>query len=246
MNISIIGAGSIGATLASKLSACGHHVKLANSRGPATIVDIARQANAVAVSREEAVSDAEVIILAIPFANHTDVATWLSNAPAGVTIIDTSNYYPFRDGAIAEIEQGKPEGVWASEQLGRPLIKAWNAVLAATLADKGLPDGAAERIAIPVAGDDENAKSIAMALVSDTGFEPVDAGQLAESWRQQPGTPAYCTELSPAELKAALQHADKARAAKNRDVLLDEFMSAGETLTHDRIVARNRAVTAPR
>ncbi len=83
-----------------------------------------------------------------------------------------------------------------------------------------------------------------MTLVSETGFEPADAGALTESWRQQPGTPAYCTELSPAELKTALQNADKARAPKNRDAPMDEFMSAGEALTHDHIVARNRAVSA--
>ncbi|MBX9444214.1 NADPH-dependent F420 reductase [Dickeya chrysanthemi] len=244
MIISIIGAGNIGASLARKLSACGHIVKLTNSRGPETIRDIANEAGAKAVTREEAVSDVDVIILAIPFGKHSELATLLSNAPANATLIDTSNYYPFRDGSIADVEHGKPESVWASEQAGRTLIKAWNAVLAATLSDKSLPAGAAGRIAIPVAGDDEKAKSTAMALVSETGFEPVDAGSLTESWRQQPGSPAYCTELSPAELKTALQKADKARAPKNRDTLMDEFMSARETLTHDHIVARNRAVTA--
>ncbi|NPE57871.1 NAD(P)-binding domain-containing protein [Dickeya dadantii] len=244
MIISIIGAGNIGASLARKLSASGHIVKITNSRGPDTIRDIARDAGARAVTHEEAVSDVDVIILAIPFGKHSELATLLSKAPANATVIDTSNYYPFRDGSIADVEHGKPESVWAGEQVGRPLIKAWNAVLAATLSDKGLPAGAAGKIALPVAGDDEKAKSITMALVSETGFEPVDAGSLTESWRQQPGTPAYCTEWSPAELKTALRDADKARAPKNRDALMDEFMSAGEALTHDHIVARNRAVSA--
>lgn len=81
-------------------------------------------------------------------------------------------------------------------------------------------------------------------LVSDTGFDAVDAGSLAESWRQQPGTPAYCTELSAAALKKALLAADKERAPVNREALLKEFMSASEPLTHEHIVARNRAVTA--
>ncbi|WP_440135767.1 NADPH-dependent F420 reductase [Erwinia aeris] len=244
MNIGIIGAGNIGATLAAKLSACGHSVRLANSRGPETIAEVARKAGATAVTREEAVKGADAVILSTPFTAHQGLAELLKIVPASVPVIDTSNYYPFRDDAIPALAQGKPESVWASEQAGRPLIKAWNAVLAATLADKGMPVGVTERIAIPVAGDDETAKRIAMALVSDTGFDAVDAGSLAESWRQQPGTPAYCTELSAAALKKALLAADKERAPVNREALLKEFMSASEPLTHEHIVARNRAVTA--
>ncbi|WP_231389473.1 NADPH-dependent F420 reductase [Dickeya chrysanthemi] len=91
----------------------------------------------ITYTHEEAVSDVDVVILAIPFGKHSELATLLSKAPANATVIDTSNYYPFRDGSIADVEHGKPESVWASEQVGRPLIKAWNAVLAATLADKG-------------------------------------------------------------------------------------------------------------
>lgn len=244
MNIGIIGAGHIGATLATKLSAAGHIVKLANSRGPETIADIARQAGATAVTQQDVVRNVDVIILSIPFTAHESLAELLSTLPSSVTVIDTSNYYPFRDNSIADVESGEPESVWASKKAGCPLIKAWNAALAATLANKGLPPAATGRIAIPVAGDDEQAKNIAMKLVSDTGFDAVDAGPLRESWRQQPGTPAYCTELNASDLKAALQAADKARAPVNRDALMKEFMSASEPLTHEHVVARNRAVTA--
>lgn len=117
-------------------------------------------------------------------------------------------------------------------------------MLAATLANKGLPPDTSGRIAIPVSGDDEQAKNTAMKLVNDTGFDAVDAGPLGESWRQQPGTPAYCTELSESDLKTALMAADKERAPVNRDALMKEFMSASEPLSHEHIVARNRAVTA--
>jgi hypothetical protein len=120
-------------------------------------------------------------------------------------VIDTSNYYPFRDGAIAEVDGGKPESVWVSEQIGRPVVKAWNAVLAATLAERGQPNGASGDIAIPVAGDDPNAKATAMELVGATGFDALDTGSLSDSWRQQPSTPAYCTELTTNELKSALR-----------------------------------------
>ena len=137
---------------------------------------------------------------------------------------------------ISEIDNGKPESVWVSEQLGRPVVKAWNAVLSHTLSPKGAPEGASGRIAIPVAGDDARWKAIAMQLVSTCGFDTVDAGTLADSWRQQPGTPAYCTELTADELTSALSGADRKRASANRDTLIKEFMAGHATLTHDDIV----------
>ncbi|TPJ74617.1 NAD(P)-binding domain-containing protein [Mesorhizobium sp. B2-7-1] len=244
MKIGIIGAGNIGATLARKLAASGHQVKLANSKGPDTIRDLARDIGATAVMKEEAVQGVEVIVLSIPFASYPDLAGLFTHVPSDVAVIDTSNYYPFRDGAIAEVDGGKPESVWVSEQIGRPVVKAWNAVLATTLAERGQSKGASRRIAVPVAGDDGKAKAIAIQLVEATGFDALDAGSLSDSWRQQPGTAAYCTELTANELKSALQSAKRSRAAGNRDALLRQFMAAGGRLSHDDIVARNRAVTA--
>lgn len=164
--------------------------------------------------------------------------------PADVVVIDTSNYYPFRDGEIEAIDSGKPESVWVSEQIGRPVVKAWNALLAETLVSKGRPAGAPSRLATPVAGDDAKAKATALSLVEVTGFDALDAGSLIDSWRQQPGTPAYCTELSVGELKPALDGTDKARAAQNRDALMKLFMSPEAPLTHEQVVAQNRATTA--
>lgn len=244
MNISIIGAGNIGATLARKLSETGHSVRLANSRGPDTIKQIARDAGAVAVEREEAVRDADVIIISVPFDKLPTLTAVLKNAADDTIIIDTSNYYPFRDGDITDISNGKPEGVWSSEVLNRPVVKAWNALLAVTLAEKSHPAGSPERIAIPISGDDTHAKSVVTQLIDETGFDVVNAGSLSESWRHQPGTPAYCTELTASALQDALKAADKSRAPRNRDALMNEFMSAGGSLTHDHIVERNRAVTA--
>jgi len=243
MKIAIIGAGNIGATLAKKLAAGGHEVKLANSKGPDTIRDLAGDIGATAVSKEEAVRVVEAIVLSIPFANCRDLGRLFNGVPEDVVVIDTSNYYPFRDGAIADVDGGMPESVWVSGQIGRPVVKAWNAVLAATLAEKGRPDDTDGRIAVPVAGDAPQAKAIAIDLVEATGFDALDAGGLAASWRQQPGTPAYCTELAADELEEALRSADRSRAADNRDALIKEFFAAGTSLTHDEIVARNRAGT---
>lgn len=243
MKIGIIGAGNIGATLARKLAYEGHEIKLANSKGPDSIRDLADDIGANAVTKEDAVNGVEVVILSIPFSKYPDLASLFTGVAADVIVVDTSNYYPFRDGAISEVDGGKPESVWVGEQIGRPVTKAWNAALAATLAERGKQSSDAGRIAIPIAGDDPKAKSVVMELVDATGFDAVDAGSLAESWRQQPGTPAYCTELPVDQLKAALSSADQSRAADNRETLIKGFV-AGDPPSHDEAVARNRAVTA--
>lgn len=244
MKIGIIGAGHIGATIAKKLAAIGHDVKLANSNGPESIRGLARDLSAVAVSKEEAVTDVDVVVLSIPLSAYPSLTDLFRDVPTEVTVIDTSNYYPFRDGSIDAIESGAPESVWVKEQIGRPVVKAWNAVLAYTLAEKSQPEGTLGRIAIPVAGDDENGKTIAMQLVSATGFDAIDAGMLAQSWRQQPGTPAYCTELTAAELVPALAAANQERAPAYREALIKEFMAGHGKLTHEDVVMRNREVTA--
>lgn len=238
MKIGIIGAGNIGATLARKLAASGHDIKLANSKGPEAIRDLADESGATAVTKEVAVRDVAAVILSIPFANYAELAGLFTGVPAGVVVIDTSNYYPFRDGAIAAVDRGEPESVWVSKQIGRPLVKAWNAVLAETLASKGLTNGSPDRIAVPVAGDGAESKVVAMALVE------VDAGHLANSWRQQPGTPAYCTELTPHVLEAALVSAVRSKAPLNRDRLMKQFMESDHELSHAEIVALNRAGTS--
>ncbi len=242
MKIGIIGAGNIGATLARKFVAAGHTVKLAGSKGSEAVRDKAAEVGAVPVSAKDAVKDVAVIILSIPFAKIPDVAGVF--VPADTVVIDTSNYYPMRDGNIADVDGGKPESVWVSEHLGRPVVKAFNAVLAETLTNGGTPSGTAHRIAIPVAADDAHAMAVARGLVDETGFDALDAGDLAHSWHQQPGTPAYCTELTLPELQVVLSAADKARAPVDRDVLIKGFMETKTLLSHKQIVARNREVTA--
>lgn len=244
MKIGIIGAGNIGATLARKLVDAGHDVKIANSKGPDTLADIAKDTGAEAVTKEDAVKNVDTVILSIPFLSYQTLTSLLSGVPSDVIVIDTSNYYPFRDGVLDGLDNGTPESVWVGEQIGRPVVKAWNAVLAATLAERGKPKGAEGRIALPVAGDDAHGKAVAMELVEATGFDALDAGSLADSWRQQPGTPAYCTELAIDELKPALLAADRQRAPVNRETLIKGFMENYGKLSHDDTVAMNRAGTA--
>lgn len=218
MKIGIVGAGNIGKTLSRKLSAAGHDVKIANSRSPETIDPEALSTGAGAVDAADAVRDVEVVILSMPFNRVPAFATALSAAPADAVVIDTSNYYPLRDDRIEAIDDGGVESVWLSQQIGRPIIKAWNAIGSASFADKGAPAGTPGRIAIPVAADDTNARTLAMMLVDQTGFEGFDAGPLSESWRQQPGAPCYCTDLTSEEMSDALASAEKDRLPKRRDI----------------------------
>lgn len=213
MKIGIIGAGHIGGTLARRLVAIGHDVKIANSRGPQTLVDLARESGAKAVTVADAVKDVGLIIVTIPEKNIPVLGrSVFEHVPADVVIVDTGNYYPReRDGRIAAIEEGKPESVWMSGQIGRPVIKVFNNIYAQHLLENGKPHGAAGRIALPVSGDDAAAKKQVMALVDQLGFDPVDAGSLADSWRQQPGTPVYCGDLDAAGVRKALAEASPVR-----------------------------------
>jgi predicted dinucleotide-binding enzyme len=218
MKVGILGTGNIGRTLARKLSAAGYEIEVANSRGPDTIPAEVTEFGARAVTSKEAVADAHVVILSIPLGSIVAIAPLLQGLPADTVIIDTSNYYPQRDGTIDAIEAGQAESEWVSEQLGRPVAKAWNAIGSDALAKKGKPEGAHDRLAIPVAANNERDCNVAMALVHDTGLDAVRAGTLAESWRQQPGAPCYCTDLTHLEIPAALAAAERARLPKRRDL----------------------------
>lgn len=217
MRIGIIGAGNIGATLTRRLAALGHDVAVANSRGPETLAGLAEETGARAVGVAEAADGAEVVIVAIPEARIPDLPPGVVDGAApGAIVVDTGNYYPKRDGRIAPIEDGTTESRWVSEQLGRPVIKAFNTIQAAHLLEEGRPAGTPGRIALPVAGDDPDAKAVVMRLVDELGFDPVDAGGIDESWRQQPGTPVYAADRDAEGVRAGLAAASPERTAEFR------------------------------
>lgn len=218
MRIGIIGAGHIGGALTRRLRALGHDVAVANSRGPQTLSALAAETGARAVAVTEAARGAELVVVTIPEKNVPQLpAGVFDGAAPGAVIVDTGNYYPKqRDGRIAEIEAGMTESRWVSRQLGRPVIKAFNNIYAQHLQDKGTPRGSAGRIALPVAGDDAAAKAVVMRLVDELGFDPVDAGTLDESWRQQPDSPVYAKDYDAAGVKRALAEARPERPASFR------------------------------
>jgi predicted dinucleotide-binding enzyme len=245
MKIGIIGAGMIGTTLAQRLATAGHDVAIANSRGPETIDPAATSTGARAVEAADVTAGVDVVIVSVPISRVPDIASLVQAAPESAVVIDTSNYYPLRDGHIQELEDGRVESLWVSEHYGRPVIKAWNAITSQSFAERVSEPGDHDRIAIPVAGDDDAAKATAMALVAATGFVAFDSGSLADSWRQQPGTPAYCTDRTADELPAALAKADAARSPKRRDLAIAAVIERAEvegSVSAEYLVRLNRAI----
>ena len=204
MNIGIIGAGHIGSALAVRLTSLGHSVRIANSRGPETLKDVAQKTGATPATAQEAAHHGEIVVVTIPLKNIPDLPQDLfAGVAADVPVIDTSNYYPMlRDGHLPELETGTlTESEWVQQHLGRPVVKVFNNIYADHLQNKGLPAGTPGRISLPVAGDDTAAKQKVMALVDELGFDAVDDGSLHESWRQQPGTPSYGADLPADKLR---------------------------------------------
>ncbi|MCX2481604.1 NAD(P)-binding domain-containing protein [Pedobacter sp. MC2016-15] len=240
MKIGIIGTGSIGSLLAKKLSKAGHQVKVTNTRAMPELEKMATSLGANAATIHEVVNDVDAIIFSMPFNAYRDLPKdLLKEVPQDVVVMDTSNYYPFRDGKLPELEQIS-ESEYISEILNRPLIKVFNNMLEGTLKYKGKAAGAQDRVAISIAGDNDKHKKVVAALVDLTGFDTVDAGSLAESWRQQPGTPAYCTEINEVELKQALADAEKGKAPAVRDFIMDNLMKLDSWPSYEEILAGNR------
>ena len=218
MRIGIIGAGQIGGALARRLTALHHEVRISNSRGPETLRDLAAETGATAVDKREAVRDVDLIVLTIPMKKVESLPPGLfEEVPSSVPVVDTNNYYPReRDGRIDGIESGLAESRWVEQQIGHPVIKAFNNIYARHLLELGQPKGVAGRIALPVAGDDAAAKAKVLMLVDELGFDPVDAGSLDESWRQQPGSPAYTKDFDASGVRRALAAAEKERTMQWR------------------------------
>lgn len=218
MRIGIIGAGNIGGNLTRRFTKLGHEVFVANSRGPKTLGSLASETGAKAVTATEAAHNGEVVIVTIPEKNIKDLPReFFAGIGSEVVVVDTGNYYPQqRDGRIDAIENGMTESLWVSQQLGRPVVKAFNNIYAEHLLTKGRPKDTPGRIALPVAGDSTDAKAIVLQLIDELGFDGVDAGNLDDSWRQQPGTPVYGADFDAAGVQAALSRASKERPPEFR------------------------------
>ena len=206
--IGLIGAGNIGSAVARAAIAAGYDVVLSNSRGPETLADLVGDLGprARAATAEEAATAGDLVVVTIPVkaVEHVPVAPL-----AGKTVIDTNNYYPRRDGQIAELDA---EQLTSAELLQRHLpethvVKGFNHIVSGQILSDAQPAGTPGRRALALAGDDSVAKAQVSQLFDEIGFDAVDLGPLAESWRIQPGTPGYGPRLTADELTAALTSA---------------------------------------
>ncbi len=236
MKIGFIGAGEMGGTLIRQYSRAGHNVKMANSSGIEKLKSLALETGASAVKLADVVTDVDVIVITIPLIGILKLPQHLfKNTSANTTIIDTCNYYPIRDGIIKDIEDGMPESVWVSNQLQRPVIKAYNSILYRSLVNSGLPKGAASRLALPIAGDNKESKDLVSILVDDSGFDSLDYGSLQDSWRQQPGSPVYCTDLTLSQLKKSIEKARKELLPQRRELGLKFILNHDPELWMDTV-----------
>ena len=213
MRFGIIGAGQIGGTLTRRLAQLRFEVFVANSRGPASLADLAKETGAKPVTAREAATAGQIVIVTIPEGKIRNLPKNLfENVPLDVIVIDTGNYDPReRDGRIDEIEAGMTESRWVESQLGRSVVKTFNTMNYKYLLEGGRPAGSRGRLALPVAGDDAKAKQVVLRLIDQLGFDGVDDGGLDESWRQQPGTPVYDKRLDSASVRRALAEARNER-----------------------------------
>jgi 8-hydroxy-5-deazaflavin:NADPH oxidoreductase len=197
MKIGIVGAGHIGGTLATLFTRAGHEVALANSRGPQTLGDKVAELgpNAHAATAADAAAFGDVVAIAIPFKAYPALP---AEQFAGKIVVDADNYYPARDGQFAELDakSATSTGLLAQHLAGARVLKAFNTINFKHLRDRGRPDApATDRFAIPIAGDDAEAKAVLTGLIDQIGFTAVDSGDLADSWRQEPGAPVYGAEV---------------------------------------------------
>ena len=210
--IGFIGAGNIGGQLARLAVANGYDVVLSNSRGPDTLQGLVEElgARARAASVEEAARAGDLVVVSIPLRAYRSVPV----APlARKVVIDTNNYYPQRDGHIPELdsESTTTAGLLQAHLPTSKVVKAFNHIQAAHLTSHGLPSGTPNRRALVIAGDDADAKAIVTRMIDQFGFDTVDAGPLAESWRIQRDTPGYGPRRNAEELRRDLAAAVRPR-----------------------------------
>jgi predicted dinucleotide-binding enzyme len=216
--IGIIGAGHIGTALARRSLDTGHDVVLANSRGPESLADLvsglqdraSAQGTIRAATAEEAAAAGDLVVVTVPL---KAVGSLPAGPMAGKVVLDTCNYYPQRDGRIAELED---ESTTTSELVARQLpsarvVKAFNHIYSADIVDRATPPGTPHRRAVAIAGDDDSAKAAATSYLDTLGFDAVDLGPLAEGWRVQRDTPGYGPDLDADQLRQAAAEARRYR-----------------------------------
>lgn len=203
MNIGIIGAGFVGRAVGKLSVQAGHRVMLSNSRGPETLFSARSATGCELGTVEEALAFGDVVVLAIPLSAYLT----LPAAPlAGKIVIDAINYYFERDGHVATLDtnQTTTSELIAAHLPGARIVKAFNAITMRDLETDGKPAGSPGRRALPLCGDDVDAKLTVAGLYDAIGFDTLDAGAIAEGWRFERGRPAYCRPFDREQLRQTL------------------------------------------
>ncbi|KIA82606.1 3-hydroxyisobutyrate dehydrogenase [Kaistella solincola] len=229
MKIGIIGAGLIGKTLAEKLSSVGHQIKIADAKGIDPIQSTARNVGAKAVSMTEIAEEIDLLIISIPLFAIPDLAASLKGKIGkDVVIVETTNYWPHRDGNIEGLGRGMVNSVWVQQHFDRPIVKAFSNINAYSFKMEGKPKGSTGRIALAVASDDRQSKELVLELIDTIGFDALDAGLLEDSWRQQPCSPAYCTDLTIDQLDAARKSAQRELLEEKQKLAFEKMQDFGD------------------
>jgi 8-hydroxy-5-deazaflavin:NADPH oxidoreductase len=198
MTVGIIGSGLIGGTVARLSVAAGHHVAASNSRGPETLTGLVAELGplATAATAQQAATAGDIVVVSVPVKAYPDLP---AQALAGKVVLDTGNYYPERDGQIADLDNGSLtcSGLLQRQLPDAKVVKVFNNIFFKHLASLARPSGAPDRTALPIAGDDEKAKATAAEFLDSIGYDTVDTGSLAASWRQDAGTPCYGAPYGP-------------------------------------------------
>jgi predicted dinucleotide-binding enzyme len=209
--IGLIGAGNIGSQVARGAIANGYDVVISNSRGPETLAELVAELGpkATAATAQGAAEAADIAVVTIPLKNIGSVPV---EPLAGKVVLDTNNYYPQRDGQIARLDDGSATSSGLLQELlpASHVVKAFNHIYSADITEQAQAAGSADRRALVIASDDADAKATAAAFIDELGFDTVDAGTLADSWRIEPGTPGYGPRMTAAELRDALDSAVRA------------------------------------
>jgi predicted dinucleotide-binding enzyme len=209
-NVGIIGAGHIGQALARTFIKNGYTVTIANSRGPETLAGLVSELGsaATAATAEDAAAAADFAVVTVPLKNYREVPV---EPLAGKTVIDTNNYYWERDGRIAELDEGTAtvSGLLQEHLPSSKVVKGFNHIAALDIATDGTPAGSPNRRALATASDFDEAAALVTSIYDTFGYDTVNVGPLAESWRVERDRPAYVTRQNRSELQANIELAPR-------------------------------------
>lgn len=243
MKIGVIGTGNIGKIIIQMLRKANYDVKIANENDSKFLNEFASEIGAKAVTVEDVVENVDVIFVVLPTKNIPELPKGLfKKVKNGTVVVDVSNYYPYRDGHIDELDNDMIESEWVSKQINYPVVKAFNTMLSHSLQQNGLPENSKNRLALAISGNDLAAKNVVADIINSIGYDPVDIGDLTESWKQQGGSPIYCTDLTKEEILFWHPKTQREVLQERRDKIAELYFKWAEDVTLEEQIRDLRSV----